>query len=159
MSNTMSSTYYCIQLCNPTVGLNWSPKGSLCVKRIALGQLPRALCLHLRRAYWTNTGRHIKLTGHVRFPLTLDPAPYCAANLLPLPSLSQQYVPDSTQSFWIGTHGHKPCASSGKPVSDTRMDRDTKSGAEFAARDADAMIGTGRSAGKSTAHLRAGLYK
>ena len=75
----------------------------MCVKRIALGQPPKALCLHLRRAYWTNTGRHMKLSGHVRFPLSLSTAPYSAANLPPLSSLSQQYVPDAAQTFWMSS--------------------------------------------------------
>ena len=82
-------------------GLKWSPVGSLCVKRIALGQPPAALCLHLRRAYWTNSGHHIKLSGHVRFPLTLDIGQYSAATLEPLSSLSQQYVPTASQAAWV----------------------------------------------------------
>ena len=77
----------------------------MCVKRIALGQAPQVLCLHLRRASWTNTGRHIKLSGHVRFPLSLSLAPYSAASLPALSNLSQQYVPDATQSFWMKSAG------------------------------------------------------
>ena len=73
----------------------------MCVKRIALGQAPQVLCLHLRRAYWTNTGRHVKLSGPVRFPLALSVAPYSAASLPALSSLSQQYIPDAAQSFWM----------------------------------------------------------
>lgn len=75
------------------------------MKRIALGQAPQVLCLHLRRAYWTNTGRHIKLSGHVRFPLALSLAPYSAASLPVLSSLSQQYVPNIAQSFWMRSAG------------------------------------------------------
>lgn len=63
------------------------------------------LCLHLRRAYWTNTGRHIKISGRVRFPLTLSIGPYSAASLPPLSTLSQQYVPDAAQSFWLRSPG------------------------------------------------------
>lgn len=77
----------------------------MCVKRIALGRPPKTLCLHLRRAYWTNTGRHIKLSGRVRFPLTLSINPYSAASLPPLSTLSQQYVPDAVQSFWLSLAG------------------------------------------------------
>lgn len=77
----------------------------MCVKRIALGQAPQVLCLHLRRAFWTNTGRHIKLSGQVRFPLTLSVAPYSAASLPALSSLSQQYVLDAAQSCWMRSAG------------------------------------------------------
>ncbi|KAL0029606.1 hypothetical protein WJX79_007677 [Trebouxia sp. C0005] len=73
-------------------GLEWSPDGTACVKRISLGTAPKTLCLHLRRAVWTNAGHHLKLTGHVNFPVSLDVAPYRAANMLPLSSISQQYA-------------------------------------------------------------------
>ena len=83
------------------------------MKRIALGQAPQVLCLHLRRACWTNTGRHIKLSGHVRFPLALSLTSYSAASLPVLSSLSQQYVPNAAQSFWMRSAGAAMGGSSG----------------------------------------------
>ena len=47
----------------------------------------------------------MKLSGHVRFPLALSAAPYSAANMPALSSLSQQYVPDAAQSFWMRSAG------------------------------------------------------
>lgn len=90
----------------------------MCVKRLSFGRAPRTLCLHLRRAYWTSTGRHIKLSGHVRFPLTLSTAPYSAASLPPLSRLSQQYIPDDGQSFWLRSAGRasQPTANSATPT-------------------------------------------
>ena len=84
-------------------GLEWHPVGTPCVKRISLGRVPQAICLHLRRAVWTNTGRHLKLTGHVKFPLTLDLTPYSAANMLPLSGISQRYAAtaDSARTQWM----------------------------------------------------------
>ena len=86
-----------------STGLEWHPVGTPCVKRISLGRAPQAICLHLRRAVWTNTGRHLKLTGHVKFPLTLDLTPYSAANMLPLSRISQPYAAtaDSARTQWM----------------------------------------------------------
>lgn len=84
-------------------GLTWQPVGSSCVKRISLGQPPNVLCLHLRRAFWTNQGTHVKLSGHVDFTLQLDITPYSAASRGILNSMAQQYVPSPVQASWIGT--------------------------------------------------------
>ena len=85
-------------------GLEWTPDGTACVKRISLGRTPKTLCLHLRRASWTSAGHHLKLTGHVNFPLSLDVAPYSTANMLPLSSISQQYAASASpvQAKWVG---------------------------------------------------------
>ena len=88
-------------------GLEWSPDGTACVKRISLGKAPKTLCLHLRRAFWTSDGHHLKLTGHVDFPVSLDVAPYSAANMLPLSGISQQYaaLASPVQAKWVGPGG------------------------------------------------------
>ncbi len=88
-------------------GLDWSPDGTACVKRISLGRAPKTLCLHLRRAFWTSAGHHLKLTGHVNFPVSLDVAPYSAANMLPLSGISQQYaaLASPVQAKWVGPGG------------------------------------------------------
>lgn len=88
-------------------GLEWSPDGTACVKRISLGKAPKTLCLHLRRAFWTNAGHHLKLTGHVNFPVSLDVGFYSAANMLPLSGVSQQYaaLASPVQAKWVGPGG------------------------------------------------------
>lgn len=89
--------------CVACAGLIWQPVGSPCVKRISLGQLGKVLCFHLRRAYWTNQGRHIKLSGHVRFPLQLDVSPHRACNRAVLSAMGQQYEPSAVEASWVGT--------------------------------------------------------
>ena len=88
-------------------GFEWSPDGTACVKRISLGKAPKTLCLHLRRAFWTDAGHHLKLSGHVNFPVSLDVATYSAANMLPLSGISQQYAASASpaQAQWVGPGG------------------------------------------------------
>ena len=52
-------------------GLDWVPWPSPAAKRITAAQLPRALCLQLRRAFWSDQGQQVKVCGHVSFPLRL----------------------------------------------------------------------------------------
>ena len=107
----MSSASPCAALDDPThiqafvacAGLIWQPVGRPCVKRISLGQLGQVLCFHLRRAYWTNQGRHIKLSGHVKFPLQLDVSPHRACNRAVLSAMGQQYEPSAVEASWVGT--------------------------------------------------------
>lgn len=84
-------------------GLAWQPVGSACVKRISLGQPPKVLCLHLRRAFWTNQGTHVKLAGHVSFPLELDITPYGARSRGMMSSMAQQYEPSAMEASWMGS--------------------------------------------------------
>lgn len=91
-----------------SAGLIWEPVGSACVKRMSLGQLPKTLCLHLRRAYWGSSGRHIKLSGPVHFPLKLDVSPHMAGRRPTLSSMGQHYVPSSAQAAWIGASQSQP---------------------------------------------------
>ncbi|KAL4421817.1 hypothetical protein ABPG77_001606 [Micractinium sp. CCAP 211/92] len=51
-------------------GLAWVPRPSPAVRRTVAAVLPRVLCLQLRRGFWSQHG-HVKITGHVSFPLEL----------------------------------------------------------------------------------------
>lgn len=107
--------HHLINLLHIDAGLAWEPVGRSCIKRISLGAAPKALCLHLRRAFWTDTGRQVKLSGHIPFPMTLDLSPYSAANMLPLCRLGQQFVPSASQTHWMGLNhteagAHDPTA-------------------------------------------------
>ncbi len=54
----------------PCAGLAWLPRPSPAVRRTVAAVLPRVLCLQLRRGFWSQHG-HVKITGHVSFPLEL----------------------------------------------------------------------------------------
>ncbi|DBA91538.1 TPA: hypothetical protein ACH3X1_003161 [Trebouxia sp. C0004] len=153
-------------------GLKWAPDGTACVKRISVGRAPRTLCLHLRRAFWTNAGHHLKLTDHVNFPVSLDVAPYSAANMLPLSSISQQYAASAipVQAKWVGpgapdssksnkgnsapqdapgSAAEDVTSNSGRPVITSRDDPDTTGRAASPHGDAPAVLNSG-SAGPSS---------
>lgn len=57
-------------LTRPTAGVPWVPRPSPAVRRTVAAALPRMLCLQLRRGFWSEHG-HVKITGHVAFPLVL----------------------------------------------------------------------------------------
>ncbi|KAL4448276.1 hypothetical protein ABPG75_005495 [Micractinium tetrahymenae] len=51
-------------------GLAWVPRPSPAVRRTVAAALPPVLCLQLRRGFWSEHG-HVKITGHISFPLVL----------------------------------------------------------------------------------------
>ena len=118
------------------------------MKRISLGRAPKTLCLHLRRAFWTNAGHHLKLTGHVNFPVSLDVAPYSAASMLPLPDISQQYaaLASPAQAKWVGPGGPVQAKRVGPGVPDSSKSNKGSSASQDVASSAaeDVASNTGR---------------
>lgn len=52
-------------------GIAWRPRPCLAARQTTVARLPRVLCLQLRRGFWSAQGHHVKVTGHVPFPLML----------------------------------------------------------------------------------------